>query len=83
LIARKNRPGLHDAPRRPGPGELGICSTGKVKHSSKGAARVERSRIERAGDAVEPGKELKELDVYRCKSCGAWHVGHRAPWRRN
>jgi hypothetical protein len=78
LIARKNRPGRHYAPRRPVPGELGLCPTGKFKHVSKGAARVELARIVRDGLRVVPGQEDMALRPYRCDSCGCWHVGHRA-----
>lgn len=51
-----------------------------VKHETKGAAKVQMSRLIRLGRAEVPGKPGKELNVYRCPACGYWHVGHRASY---
>lgn len=29
------------------------------------------------------GHKASDWDVYRCPSCGQWHIGHRPVWRRD
>jgi hypothetical protein len=51
------------------------CATGKVMYADEPAA-VNRMAILKEL-SKEPLRRLKRLDVYRCRTCGAWHVGHR------
>lgn len=46
----------------------------KVKHETRGAAKVQMSRLRRRGQDEVLGKRL---NAYRCPKCGYWHVGHR------
>lgn len=43
--------------------------TGKIAHESYDDAVRERKRMRRAGASVD-------LEVYRCRHCHKWHVGH-------
>jgi hypothetical protein len=58
-------------PTPKGPGTQGC--TGKVRHVSLIAASEAIARLRR------DGKERKhyELQPYRCRFCGFWHVGNR------
>ena len=48
--------------------------TSKIKHASKLWALNHKIKLMHAPDETQP--EL--LEVYRCKWCGGWHVGHRS-----
>jgi hypothetical protein len=43
----------------------------KVKHKSRGDA------IEHKRALILAGRASKWLQVYECRVCGFWHVGHR------
>lgn len=43
----------------------------KVRHASRAAAITEMRRL------VSIGTAWNRLDVYRCKFCECWHIGHR------
>lgn len=47
----------------------GRSCTGKAQYTRKEAARVARRRLGR-------------YSSYRCKFCGAWHVGHSGAKKR-
>jgi hypothetical protein len=55
------------------------CPSRIVRHATKGAARAEVSRLVREGSAWLSGvpRPGKMLEVYRCGSCGGWHVAPR------
>lgn len=44
---------------------------GKQRHDTKDQARTHLERLIRNGAARQ------RLEVYKCKHCGAYHVGHR------
>lgn len=43
---------------------------GKQRHETEAAARAHAASLYRKRGA-------QGLNVYKCKFCGAWHVGHR------
>lgn len=54
---------------------IGRCeTTGKQRFESKAMAKTKARRLESTGQGAKVGR----MDVYRCDSCGTWHVGH--PW---
>lgn len=47
-----------------------MCKTGKIEHKSLAGASILRRKLKNKG-----------LNVYRCKSCGYWHLGNsRKNW---
>lgn len=49
---------------------------GKIRHDTKGGALVHRGRM------VDQGAAAGAFEVYRCRHCGGWHVGHARERRR-
>ena len=45
----------------------------KVPYKSQKAAEAHVRHLRSRGKARE---ELGEVETYRCRSCGQWHVGH-------
>lgn len=53
---------------------VSLCPlTNKVQHESKLWALHHRNRLACLPDEHHP----ERLSVYKCKSCGDWHVGHK------
>lgn len=50
---------------------------GKVRHPSE--AHAEGMRVQILARTQESAKRRAQLGTYRCRWCGFWHVGHRAP----
>ncbi len=44
------------------------CCAGKLRHPSEGKAQAHLRALARIDD--------RPMDVYRCRFCGHWHVGH-------
>jgi hypothetical protein len=52
-----------------------LCATtNKVKHKSKLWALHHRNQLAALPDELHP----EQLNAYKCKWCGTWHVGHRS-----
>lgn len=55
------------------PGPDGRChATGKLAYPTRALARVHIKRLR-----AEGRRGAADLQSYRCKSCGSWHVGHK------
>lgn len=61
-----------------GPGTHGC--RGKVRHPTRAIAEAMRQRL--LALTTETLRKRARLNVYRCRWCNFWHVGHRAPDRR-
>lgn len=54
--------------------DVAICSTtNKIRHKSKLWALHHRNRLAALPSEYHP----EQLEAYKCKWCGNWHVGHR------
>jgi hypothetical protein len=47
------------------------CASAKFRYTSRHVARAEVRHLRSDGDPRGAA-----LNVYRCESCGDWHVGH-------
>jgi hypothetical protein len=45
---------------------------GKVRHEDQATAQRELGRLARSKGSMN----IAHLNVYHCRWCGAWHVGH-------
>jgi len=63
--------------KRPDLRNRGICGAkGKQRYSRSDALLALRSLQAEARAANDPG--LPQLNIYRCRDCGAWHAGHNS-----
>ena len=51
------------------------CPTGKVPHPTQESAQWHIDDLIRQKKA--PPKSRRRLNVYMCRHCGSYHVGHR------
>jgi hypothetical protein len=56
--------------------KLSECGS-KQRHADKPTALAHRAAMIRAGTA------MWRIHVYRCRHCGAWHVGHKPEPKKN
>lgn len=56
------------------------CATGKIPFSTPELAERSLKALKREGRTVR--KRQKTLNVYQCRSCGQYHVGHKRPRRK-
>lgn len=50
------------------------CPTGKRRYANKKAATVKLGVMARKGGGMGGANRL---NVYRCRNCGSYHIGHR------
>lgn len=48
------------------------CSSGKRRYSHKPDAKRAAKRVESSAN----GRKVGRVEVYRCRECDGWHVGH-------
>ena len=55
--------------------EVPLCVTGKIAHREREEARAHLRCLRLVVERPDPKAHL--LNTYRCRTCWAWHVGHR------
>lgn len=53
------------------------CPTGKLGHRTVQLALEHLEHLKKVSPRGFSRKRVKTLDVYFCRRCGKWHVGHK------